>query len=194
MHQHALPHIDAWPHAMSRCPWYGTCVRLHLITRLLVPYPCHAPPIPLVYLLYQCLLSSHLSHSTEPWYCTHGLVILVHRALRPYAMHRHVEFDSVACLVALLRHVIAPMAFWTNSMHKSLGLFMLTWGRGEGIGRTRPYAITATRCTPHMLWSPCVHASVSPMRPRHTQGRAMVPHWCDQGLALVPPLVTYHSL
>ena len=52
---------------------------------------------------------------------------------------------------------------------------------GEKVSRTRPRVVVVTGCTPHMSWSPCVHARVLSVCPRHAQGRAMVPPWCGQG-------------
>ena len=45
-----------------------------------------------------------------------------------------------------------------------------------------------------MSWSPCVLARVLSVCPRHAQGHAMVPPWCDQDFPLVPLWVTYPPL
>ena len=56
-----LPHADEWAQAMSRCPWSGS-----------VAFP-----------------SCVRFRFNEPWHCAHDCSLLVHRALRPCAVHRH---------------------------------------------------------------------------------------------------------
>ena len=65
--------------------------------------------------------------------------------------------------------------------------------RAEEVGRTRPRAVAVTGCILHMSWSPCVHARVPSMCPRHAQGRAMVAPWCGQGFPLVLPPLSHLS-
>nr|CAN83949.1 hypothetical protein VITISV_043671 [Vitis vinifera] len=50
-------------------------------------------------------------------------------------------------------HDIVPMVSSVGSPHKAQAPSCL---RGEGVGCTRPHAVAATGCTPHMSWSSCV--------------------------------------
>ena len=48
---------------------------------------------------------------------------------------------------------------------------------GRGVGHTRPRAVAATGCTPHMSWGPCVYARVASC----VLGTPKVVPWCPFG-------------
>lgn len=123
---------------------------------------------------------SHLGYYNEPWYYVHGLVALMHRALCPYAMHSHpIWVSHVSCCPIVPWHCAHAFMNWVFSHY-----------RPKMISITTHTSIEATGCTPHMSCSLCVPANMS----FNYHGHAMVPPWCDQGLALVPPWITYPSL
>lgn len=152
-----LSHTDAWAYAMSRCPWPGRVTSAPIVRSS----------------------STSTSHSIEPmadpsWCIRHCTLVLC------------VGIMGASQLLsnAPSGHGIAPMTSLVGSSHKAETLSCL---RGENVNHTKPHAVAATECIPHISWSPCVHARVPSVCHRHTQGCAMVSPWCGQSPALVPP-------
>ena len=118
----------------------------------------------------------------RPW------LFLVRRALHPCVMHSPYGPESAAHLVPHRNMVLRP---WFLQLARCTRLRRPCASAREEVGRNRPHAVVAIGCTLHMSWSPCVHAWVSSVWPRHAQSRVMVPPWCGQGLPLVPFWLTY---
>ena len=76
----------------------------------------------------------------------------------------------LGAFVAPSCHGIVPMASWTTSMHKT----ECPCGNTGREGCTMPCTILAMGCTPHMSWSPCVHASMLFVCYSHAQGHVLV--------------------
>ena len=113
-----------------------------------------------------CVLVSLICNN-ELWHWTHGLSFpctghctLVQRIshaskLALWLQHHHAL--SKTFLSAATCHGIVPMAHWATLMHQVLHPCAST---RERRGCTTLCALTATRCMPHMSWSPCVGASI----------------------------------
>ena len=141
------------------------------------------------------LLASQLP-SNEPWYCAHGWSLLVHRALCPYAVHRHLGASQLSLEAIRPWHCAHGFISWLTAQ----GLSALVPARGGG--RLQQ---ALCRCghgvhTTHVVEPMCACSSCVVCL-KHAQGRAMVPPWCDQGfpwwlppLSHLPPLKEQYEL
>ena len=126
----------------------------------------HAPPHLLACLLQQHLVSclSLLSRNNESWHFIHGLIVPMHRALRPCAMYSH-SFKLVTFVVAPLCHSIGAMASQSVSVHK---IECLGASNNEGYAAPcpmplRPQVAHHTCCRAHLCVLACrPHVMVMP--------------------------------
>ena len=60
------------------------------------------------------------------------------------------------CLAIDSQHRAMALRPWFLQLPHYTSLWVPSCQLGKEVGRTRPCAVVATGCTPHMSWSPCV--------------------------------------